>query len=146
MGAVVHHGGQGVHVGAVADLTQDVLAHDDEGDAGGADVLLGAAIDEAVLGHIDGTAHDVRAHVSDEHDVVALFGGEVLADFGAVDGVVGGNVEVVGVSGDGPTFRDVVVGFVFGGGDDFGFAEILGFLGGLLGPDAGLEVGGLGLH
>ncbi len=74
-------------------------------------------------------------------DVVDLVGGEVLADLGAVDGVVGGDVEVVGVGGDGPTLRDVAVGLVFGGGDDHGLAEVLSLFGGLLGPDAGLEVG-----
>ena len=55
-------------------------------------------------------------------------------------------MEIICVSGDGPTFRNVIISFVFGGSDDFGFAEILGFFGGLLSPNAGLEIGGFGFH
>ena len=55
-------------------------------------------------------------------------------------------MEVVGVSGNGPTLRDVVVGLVFGRGDDVNLTEQLGFLSGLLGPNTGLEVSGFAAH
>ena len=138
VGAVVDHGGEGVHVLAVGDLAEDVFTDDDEGDTGGADVLLSATVDEAVLLDVDGTGHDVGAHIGHEHDGAV----HVVLDFGAVDGVVGGDVEVVGVGGDGVALGDVGVGLVLAVGDDVDGAEEFGFLGGLFGPDAGLEVGG----
>ena len=142
VGAVVDHRRQRVHVGAVADVAEDALLDDDEGHASRADVLLGATVDEAVLLHVDGTAHDVGAHVSDEHDGAV----HVVLDLSTIDGVVGCDVEVVCIRRDGVTFRDVGVGLVFAAGDDVDLTEQLGFLGGLLGPDASLQIGGLGLH
>ena len=142
VGAEVDHRRQRVHIGAVANVAEDALLDDDEGHASGADVLLGATVDEAVFLHVDGTAHDVGAHVSDEHDGAV----HVVLDLSTVDGVVGRDVEVVGIQRDGVSLRDVGVGLLFGRGDDVDLTEQLGFLGGLLGPDAGLEVGGLGLH
>lgn len=88
---VLDHLGQG----AGAEF-EDVLAGDEQGDAGGAEVLLGAGVDQAVLGDIDGAGEDVGGGVGDKEGS----GGDVLrlaAPFGADDGVVGGELHIDGV-------------------------------------------------
>ena len=143
VGAEVNHSGQRVHILTVGDLAEDVLADDVEGDTGGADVLLSTTVDETVLLDVDGTAHNVRAHIGNQHNVVDLVSGEVLADFSTVDGVVGRDVEVVGVSGNGPTLRDIAVGLVLAAGHDNGLAEVFSLFCSLLCPNTGLQVGSL---
>ena len=134
MGAVVEHCRD-----VAAHAAESVLADDGEDDAGRADVLLRAAVDEVILGNIDRTGHDVGGHVGDERarDV------EVLVDLGAVDGVVRGDVEVVEVRGNLESLRDIGVVLVLGAGDGIGVPDALGFLEGLAGPHAGVQVGGL---
>ena len=134
VGAVVEHGGN-----LTAYVAEQVFLDDDEGDAGGGEVLLGATVDEAVLGGVEHAAEDVGAHVADHgHGAVV-----VAADLGAVDGVVGGEVEVVDVGGDGEVLRDIVVVGSLGGSHYVNFAEELGLLDGLVGPCAGVYVCGL---
>ena len=140
--AVVHHGGQGVHVLTVGDFAEDVLANDNESNAGRTYVLLSTTVDKTIFLNVDGTAHDVGAHVGHQHNVVYLVGCEVLADFGTVDGVVGCDVEIVGIGGNCPSFGDVAVGLVLAAGNDNGLAEQFSFFGGFLSPNACLQIGG----
>ena len=60
MSAIVYHCGQGVHVGTVANLSEDVLANNDEGDTSRTHILLCTAIDDTILRDINRTAHDIR--------------------------------------------------------------------------------------
>ena len=137
MGLVVEHRRE-----VAGDLAEDVLADDGEDHAGRTDVLLGAAIDESVLGDIHRTAHDVGRHIGHEVDRAV----HVVFDLGTVDRVVGRDVEVVEVGRDLIAFRDVAVGLVGRGGDADGIADALGFLERLLGPDTRLQVAGLVLE
>jgi hypothetical protein len=135
--AVLHHGGE--RFGGTFD---EVLADDDEGDAGGAEVFLRAGIDEAELLEVELAREDVAGHVANE-------GGRgvgIFLDLGAGDGFVGGDVDVGGVGG---VVQRVVVGhvggdFLGGVGEDVDLAYLFGFLDGFAGPCAGVDVvGGL---
>ena len=133
MRAVVEHRGDGA-----AHVAEEFVLHDDEGDTGHGEVLLRTAVDHAILADINGTGEDVARHVGHEgHGAV-----EVLADFGTVDGIVGGDVEIVGIGGDFILLRDEGVVGIGRRGYLYDFAEELGLLQGLLGPNAGVEVGG----
>ena len=73
--AIVKHCGNGTWC-----LTQCVVLHDDYGNAGHREVLLGTGIDAVVLGNVDRTAEDVRRHVANLPDRQI----EVLAALGSV--------------------------------------------------------------
>ena len=88
MGAVVKHGRD-----VSADLSEGILAHDGECHASRAYILLRSSVYECIFAHIHGTAHDVGRHVGDERDRAV----HVVSDFRAVDGVVGGDMEIVEV-------------------------------------------------
>ena len=139
MGAVVDHCGERIHILAVANLSEEVLADDDEGDAGRAYVLLCTAVDDAILLHVDGAAHDVGRHIGHEGYGAV----HVVLDFRAVDGIVGGDVEVVSIGRNFVILGYIGIGLVLRRSDDYGLPEVLGFLGGLLCPYTGLEIGGL---
>src|SRR5688500_14843524 len=70
----------------------EILPDDHQHDAGGAEVLLGARVDEPVAAHVDRTAVHVARRVGDERHP----GGRrrLGAPLGSVDGVVGGEVHV----------------------------------------------------
>ena len=137
MGLVVEHRRE-----VAGHLAEDVLADDGEDHAGGAHVLLRAAVDEGVLRNVDRTAHDVGRHVGHEvHRAV-----HVVFDLRAVDRVVRGDVEVVEVFRDLVALRDVAVGLVGRGSDADRVADALGFLERLLGPDTRLQVARLVLE
>ena len=146
MRAVVDHRGQRVHVGAVANLAEKVLADNYERHAGGTYVLLSTAIDDTILRHVDGTAHDVGRHVGHKRHAVHLFGREIFANLRTIDCIVGRDVEIVGIGRHFPSRRDIAVGLIFRTCHDDRFAEVLGLLGSLLGPNARLEIGRLFLH
>jgi hypothetical protein len=122
--------------------SMQILADHDESDAGGAEVLLGAGVDQAELRNVDRAAEDVAGHVSHER---GLGLGELL-HLRAGDGFVGGHVHVGRAGGVG---QGVIVrqggGNVLGGVcEDVDGADLLGFLDGLVGPGAGVDVvGGL---
>ena len=131
---VVEHGGDGT-----TDLAHDVLLDDDEGDAGHGEVLLGTTVDETVLAHVDGTGEDVGTHISHHRHGAVV----VLQDLGAVDGVIRGDVEVIGVRGNGEFLGDVGEVLVLAGSYLHDLAEELCFLLSLGSPDTRVEVGRL---
>lgn len=55
-------------------MADQVFSHNDHNNAGGADVLLGARVDEAVLGHIHRLAAEVGGHVCHQQGVSHLWG------------------------------------------------------------------------
>ena len=118
---------------------QGLLADDGEDDAGRPYVLLGAAVDEVVLAHVYRAGHDVGGHVGNQGAGAV----HVFLDFRTVDGVVGGDVEVVQIGRNLKALGDIAVVLVLGAGDGIGFADSLGLHQGLVGPDAGIQVGGL---
>ena len=134
MGAVVEHGGE-----IARDLAQRILTDDGEDDARRAGVLLGASVYESILGDVNGTAQDVGRHVGDKGDGAV----HVLLDLGAVDGIVGRDVEIVYVGRDLVSLGDVGVVLVLGTCEGVGLADALGLLEGLVGPYARIEVSGL---
>ena len=69
-----------------------------------------------------------------------------MLDLGAVDGVVGGDVEIVRILRDFVALRNVVVGLVGGRSHADGVAQAFGLFEGLLCPDTGLEVSRLGFE
>ena len=70
----------------------------------------------------------------------------ILADLGAVDGVVGGVVEVVHIVGHGVSLGDIVVVAVLRRSHHVDLAEELGLLDGLVCPYAGVEICSLGFE
>jgi len=134
VGAVVQHGGD-----IAAHAAQGILADDGEDDAGGAHVLLGATVDKVIFAHVHRAGHDVRRHIGDERAGAV----QIFVELGAVDGIVGGDVEVIQVGRNIESLGDIGVVLVLGAGDGVGVAEALGLLEGLAGPNAGVQVGGL---
>ena len=131
---IVEHGGD-----STAHLAYQVFFDDAEGHASHGEVLLSAAVDHAVLAHIEGTAEDVRAHVSNHgHGAVV-----VLQDLRTIDGVVAGDMEVVGIRGDGEVLGDVGEVLVLAGSHLYDLAEELGLLLGLGSPNTSIQVGSL---
>ena len=106
---------------------------------GRTDVLLHAAVDDAVLADVDGLREEHRADVGDQD--LALGVGKLVVD-GAVDGVVLADVDVVRVLAHGEVgaVGDVGEGLVGAGGDLLSVDEALGLGEGLLGPHAGVDV------
>ena len=79
-------------------LLDELLRHDGDHDARGADVLLGAGVDDAEPRHVEGAPEEVTRHVADERNRTgARVGARGLdVELHAVDGLVGGEVEVGG--------------------------------------------------
>ena len=88
-GLVIHNGGGDGQL-----LAGQVLPDDDNGQAGGGQVLLGAGEDQAELAHIHRAGEDVRGHVAGQGHGAGL--GDVLP-LGALNGVVGAVVEIGGI-------------------------------------------------
>ena len=137
MGLVTHVSGH--ELGQV--LPQQVLPDDDNGHAGGADVLLDAGPDQTVLADVTGAGEEQGGLV--RHQNLALGVGQRVVG-GAVDGLIFADVDVIGV------VRDVQIGavgeigevLIGGGGDDFDFTVPLGLGYGLFAPGAGLHIAG----
>ena len=139
---VAHDGGrEGQHV-----LADKVVAHDDDDHAGRADVLLHAAVDQAVLRHVNGLGEEHAGHVGHQRDVAGVGKLRVAR---AVHRFVLADVDVVGVGGKRQTVnighvREV---FVLGAGHAVGLAVQLRLLERLLRPVARHDVvGNLVLH
>ena len=79
-------------------VAEQILADDDDGNAGRAHVLLCAGVDDAVLGDINRLGQDVGGHI--RYERYACRGLGVVLILGAVDGVVGADVEVIGIRTD----------------------------------------------
>ena len=135
VGGVAQHGGD-----VFAHALGQVLAEDDQGQAGRADVLLGAGEDEAELAHIDLAAEDVGGHIGHQGHIAGLGEVEVL---GAVDGVVGADAEVCPILVDLPVLDALDLVVVDGGAVEdhlLGQSLDVQLLDGLVGPDAGVGV------
>ena len=117
-------------------MAGQLLPDDDHGQAGGGHVLLGAGVDDAVLGHVHGAGEDVRGHVAHQGHAAGL--GDILP-LGAVDGVVGAVVEVAGLRVQLQLILagDIGVVAVLGGGGQADLAVLLGLLVGDVGEVAG---------
>ena len=123
-------------------VTDQILTDDDDNHAGGADVLLHARVDHAVIGHVAGLGQEHGGLVGNKH--MALGVGQLVPRH-AVDRLVLADVDVIGVFGDiqiGAVGNIGIVLVLAGSGDD-DLADLLGFRDGLLGPCAGLDVDGL---
>ena len=138
VGVVAHVDG---HLG-VEVLADEVLADDDHHHARGADVLLHARVNEAVVADVAGLGEEHRRLVADED--MALGVGQLLPRH-AVDGLVLADVDIVRVLGDVEVgaVGDIAVVLVLAGGGDDDLAVLLRFADRLLGPRAGLDVDGL---
>ena len=123
------------------DFAQDVVAHNDDGHAGHRKVFLRAGVDEGVFLGIDDAREDVARHVG--HKGYGHV--EIFVPLGAVDGVVGRDVEVVHIGRHGETFGEVGVVRLFRGSDFDDFAEEFGFFEGVFRPSAGVEISGFAL-
>ncbi len=137
MGAVIDH-----RLEVAAGLTEQVLADDNESHAGRTHVLLRTAVDETVFLNIYRTAHDIRRHVCNER-----YGRvDILVYLGTVNGVVGGDVEIIRIRRYLVSLRNVGIVLVLGRGHYLHFAVELRLFGRFLSPYTGLEVSGFLLH
>ena len=120
-------------------VTDQILADDDHGHAGGAHVLLHTGPDQAVVGDVAGAGEEHGGLVGHQH--MALGVGQLVPG-GAVDGLVFADVDIVAVVGDVQiaAIGDVGEVLILGGGDDVHLAEFLGLGNGLLGPCAGFDI------
>ena len=135
MGLVAEHGGgAGQHV-----LGDQIFPDDGDDHAGGADVLLRAAVEHSVLGHVHRLGQKAGGNVGNEG--LALGVGQ-LPELGAVDGVVFADVDIVRVlvNGQVGAVGDIGEGLVGGGGHSVGGAVHFGLLPGLFRPLAGDDV------
>ena len=78
----------------LAGMAQQILAHNHNGQPRRADVLLRARIHDAELGNVVYLAKDVAAHVRHQRHVSGIRQLDIAR---AVDGVVGGNVQIIRV-------------------------------------------------
>ncbi len=92
---------------------EQVVANDDQGHAGRADVLLRAGINKTERAGVERPAHEVGGHIGDNR-----YAGRIREDLplGAADGVVGSDVGVNGIPVEGDPPRDVGELTVLGGG------------------------------
>ena len=120
-------------------MAQQVLAHDEDDHAGRGDVLLRAGVDHAELGDVVDLGEDVGGHVRHQRDVAGV---RHMVIARAVDGVVGGDVDVPGVRGEG-VGRDVGVVVLAGGAGDVDLAVLLGLHQRVVREVAGVDVVGL---
>ena len=142
MGLVVQHGGgQGV-----GELRDEVLADDHQGDTCGGQVLLCAGKEDAEPADVHRLAQDAAGGVRHQRNVGAVGALAHLREggpLGSHDGVVQCDVAVVVVPLNPVDLRNEGVAVVLGGGDDIHRQVLLGLLDGLVGPDAGVDVGRL---
>ena len=54
------------------------------------------AVDAVIFAHVDGTREDIRRHIGNQ----GYGRSYVVTNFGTIDGVVCGNVEIVGIGRD----------------------------------------------
>ena len=134
MSAVIQHRGDGA-----ANLAQQLVLDNDECNACHSQVLLCAAVNHAVFAYVDWTREYIRTHVGNQGYGAV----EVLENFGAVDCVVGGNMEIVGIRWNFPTAWNVVVGLVCAACHLDCFTKQLCLGHGFLRPYAGIQIGGL---
>ena len=134
VGLEVEHGRDGaVH------LAEEALLDDGNSHACAADVLLGAAVHNAEVGHVDLAGEEVGAHVSHEEAGLRL---REVVPFRTVDGVVGSHVEIRGVVGKLQVLVDAAVSFGLGVASGESVTELLSFLVSLVCPHAGQSVVG----
>ena len=120
-------------------MAEQVLARDEDDHARGGDVLLRAGVDDAELADVIDLREDVGGHVGDQRHAVRL---RDVVPAGAVDGVVGGDVDVFGVRGEG-VIRDIAVAVLAGGAGDHDLAILLRLDERIVGEVAGIDVVGL---
>ena len=120
-------------------LAQLLVLHDDDGNTSHREVLLSTGIDSVVLAHVNRTAHEVRRHIGNHRHIDI----EILADFSTVDGIVGRDVQIVGISGNSPTLRDEGIVGVSRRSHLYHLTEKLSFLHSLLCPYTSVQVSSL---
>ena len=131
MSAVVEHGRN-----LTAYLAKRIILDDDESDTRHGEVLLSTAIDAVVLAHIDRAREDIRRHISNHRHRRVKF----LAYLSAIDGVVGCDVEIVGISRNGVVLRNVCISGLSRRSDFNYLTKQLCFLHRLLSPDTSVEI------
>ena len=141
LGFVLEHGGNELRQ-VVAD---QILADDDDGGTGRADVLLDAAVDKAVLLNVDRLGQEAGAHIGNQNGIALGLG--ILVELGAIDGLVVADVDVVGIFAN---LKLVDIGnvsevLVLRGSSDTDVAVLGGFLASLLAPGTGKDIVGLAL-
>ena len=116
---------------------QQILTHDHDRNTRGAHVLLRARVDHAVFGNVHRLRQDVGRHIRHQRHADRRLG--VVLVLGAVDGVVGADVEVIRVRTDIQLSlrRHAVEIALLGGEGNVDVAELDGFLVGIIGEVAG---------
>ena len=119
------------------------VAHDHQREAGGADVFLRAAVDDAVFRDVDDAREDVRRHVGDQRQTSRV--GRPLV-FDSADGLVGADVHVRRVLGQLPVLlrRHIREMLVLRRRGDIYRAVLLRFLDRFFRPFPGIDVVGDG--
>ena len=121
---------------SAVNLTQSVFLNDNESNACRSEVLLSTAIDDRIFAYINRARENVARHIG-YHRHVDI---GVVVDLSTIDGVVGGDVEIIAVGSNSVTLRDIVVVIGFRRTHYIYFTKQLGFLNSLVSPCAGVEI------
>ena len=133
VGSVIDHGLKfPVH------FAEQILTHNNECNTGRTHIFLSATINQRVFAYINRARHDIRRHIGHQRNRAV----DIFVNFRSVNGVVGGDVEIIGICGNGVTFWYVGVIFIFGRGNNFYFTVKFCFLDGFLCPYACLQISG----
>ena len=131
VGSVIDHGLKfPVH------FSQQVLAHNNERYTGRTHIFLSATINQRVFAYINRARHDIGRHIGHQRNGT----GYIFMNFSSVNGIVGCDVEIINIGGNGVTFGNVGVIFIFRRCHHFYFAVEFGFLDGFLSPYTCLQI------
>jgi hypothetical protein len=120
-------------------FAESVFAYDNDSNTCGGEVLLSAGVDSVVFSDVNWAREDIRAHVGNE----TSFNIGVFTDFGTVDSIVRGVVEVVHVSRNNEVFGNECVVSVFRRSDNINVTEKASFFDSVRRPSTGVEVSSL---
>ena len=117
-------------------MAESVFAYNGNCNTGGGKVLLCACIDDIVLGNVYGTRENIGRHIGNQR----YFHIGIVTHFGSEDGIVGRDMEIIGVFGYGVVFGNISeIGF-FRRGNDIDFTEEFGLFDGIYCPCSRFEI------
>ena len=131
VGSVIHHSLQ-----FAVCLAQNILPYNYKCNSGRTHIFLCSTVNKCIFAYIHRPRHDIGRHIGHQRNGT----GYIFMNFSSVDGIVGCDVEIINIGGNGVTFGNVGVIFIFGRCHHFYFAVEFGFLDGFLSPYTCLQI------